>query len=538
MSKNPPKKPAGKPGAGGPPPKGPNWGLLIALWIGMFLILRLFNQQQPGPQLTIDAHLANIHANAAKLLDGTAAKEFNESLVSQINTQISSTKDLIKKGRLSAADGNAQIAELNSKLLDGAVTVSDGLLRGSRSIVANGQLIPLNEVNGQLVPYRNFSYDKTQQAYQLLENYSRQFGDSELWNREYTVEGFNGSKQTYSPASLFLEARNQLSALNEHSPVWGFIPGYQLIDFLVHVTGGSQGFSYSFAAFLLALAVRGVIWPLSQRQLMWGRQMSQLAPMLREIKEKHKDPTIQQKKTMELYREYGLNPFAGCWPALVQLPLFLVVYQCMLHYRFEFQKGTFLWINEATGRATHGFTAANLGQKDTILIIIYAVTLLISTLLTPVNDPTQVRQQRTIGISVALLFPVFMLTGTYPVPAAFVLYWTFTNVLATAQSLRAYYMLPAPPLVKVNTPTGGVHPTTRRAGWWDKFQESMQKQMEERQRLVEEQARQIKGANDDEEPPSGAGPTNGKPASDPKPPTGGKQKPPSGGKQKPKRRPS
>jgi YidC/Oxa1 family membrane protein insertase len=252
--------------------------------------------------------------------------------------------------------------------------------------------------------------------------------------------------------------------------------------------------------------------------------MSQLAPLLREIKEKNKEQAVQQKKSMELYREYGLNPLAGCWPALVQMPLFLVVYQCMLHYRFEFQKGTFLWMNEQVSRSTHGFTAANLGQKDTILIIVYAVTLLISTLLTPVNDPTQVKQQRTIGIGVALLFPVFMISGTYPVPAAFVLYWTFTNILATGQSLRAYYMLPAPPLVKVNTAVGGVFPTQRKVGWWEKLQEQMQAQMEEKQRLTEEQARQIK-QKDDEDPPSGAGPTNGKPAGNPKPPSGGKQKP-------------
>ena len=249
------------------------------------------------------------------------------------------------------------------------------------------------------------------------------------------------------------------------------IPGYQLVDFLVHVTGASPGFSYWFAALLMAFVVRGIIWPLShKKQLMWGRQMSQLAPMMREIKEQFKnDQALQQKKMMELYSEYGLHPLAGCWPALVQLPLFLAVYQCMLHYRFEFQKGTFLWINEHTSRATHGFTAPNLGQKDIILILLYAITLLISTLLTPVNDPTQVRQQRTIGIGVSLLFlPVHdahrRLSGTC---CAFVPYWTFTNVLATAQSLRAYYLLPSPPLVKVNTSVGGVLPTERKKSWFE-----------------------------------------------------------------------
>ena len=56
-----------------------------------------------------------------------------------------------------------------------------------------------------------------------------------------------------------------------------------------------------------------------------------------------------------------------------------------------------------------------------------------------------------------LLFTFFMFTGAFPTPAAFVLYWVFTNLLATAQSLRAYRM-PMPPLEKVNTKAGGVFP--------------------------------------------------------------------------------
>ena len=60
------------------------------------------------------------------------------------------------------------------------------------------------------------------------------------------------------------------------------------------------------------------------------------------------DQAAYQAKTMELYKEYGINPFAGCLPALIQIPLFITVYQFMLHYQFEFQKGYFLWINPST----------------------------------------------------------------------------------------------------------------------------------------------------------------------------------------------
>ncbi len=186
--------------------------------------------------------------------------------------------------------------------------------------------------------------------------------------------------------------------------------------------------------------------------------MSQLQPIMKELKEKYKSPSQQQElqlKTMELYKEYGINPAAGCIPMAFQIPLFLIVYQCMLHYRFEFKNGVFLWINPAASQASHGFFAASLGEMDKILLVIYGVSMLVASLLQPVNDPNAVKQQRTIGVVVAMAVTVMMFF--WPLPSAFVLYWIFTNVFSTIQSLRAY-RLPLPPLQKVNAPGGGVYP--------------------------------------------------------------------------------
>jgi YidC/Oxa1 family membrane protein insertase len=127
----------------------------------------------------------------------------------------------------------------------------------------------------------------------------------------------------------------------------------------------------------------------------------------------------------------------------------------MLQYRFEFQKGTFLWISPGASQATGGWVAPNLGERDYILIVVYAISMVVTSLLTPVSDPSNARQQRILGISVAVIFSVSMFF--YPLPSAFVLYWVFTNLFATAQMLRAYRM-PLPALVKVNAPGGGVYP--------------------------------------------------------------------------------
>jgi YidC/Oxa1 family membrane protein insertase len=323
-------------------------------------------------------------------------------------------------------------------------------------------------------------------GYNTLVKLNNALRDTPLWTKTYKVAGETAVlKQkfpdTWSGQTLYDHLVTEISKRNRTDLIWGFIPGgFAFIDFLVHLTGATSSFSYAFAAFLLALLVRGIVYPLTQKQLMFSRQMSQLSPLIKEIKDKYADdPQKQQVKTMELYKEYGINPFAGCWPAFIQLPLFLGVYQAMLHYQFEFHKGTFLWINESTAKSVK-WIAPNLGQLDYILIVIYGVSMIITTLLQPVNDPTQAKQQKTIGLVFAVFVPVSLLFGLFPVAGAFVLYWTFTNILATAQSLRAY-RLPLPPLVKVNAAGGGVYPKAPQ-GKWAQIMDQMQKAAEEQQR--------------------------------------------------------
>jgi len=147
-----------------------------------------------------------------------------------------------------------------------------------------------------------------------------------------------------------------------------------------------------------------------------------------------------------------------------------------------------------------------------------------ATLLTPVSDPSQAKQQRWMGAGISIIFTFFMFTGAFPVVSGFVLYWTFTNILATAQSLRAYRM-PLPPLLKLNAQGGGVlpRPTT-------KWQQMMDKMMEEQKKNAERNGKQ-----DDSEKPDDKTNRNGSA----KPLTLGSQEPTKTGtpaKHKPKKR--
>ncbi|MCE2938964.1 MAG: YidC/Oxa1 family membrane protein insertase [Armatimonadota bacterium] len=318
-------------------------------------------------------------------------------------------------------------------------------------------------------------YAKIDRSYTTLAAQYESYRRTPLWkNVDVTVRGRDGAPVAVTAESLYNEITTELSARNKKEIVWGVLPGWQLIDVLVKATGSIPSFSYAFAAFLLALVVRGIIWPLAHKQYQWGRQMAQLSPRIKEIQDKYKDkktgqvkdPQAFQMETMAIYKQYGINPMAGCWPALIQMPLFLAVYQCMWKYKFEFTKGSFLWVHPGADKFLGIPMGANLGEPDFILIFLYGVSMVVTTLLQPVTDSGQtppiriagkeIPQQRFIGLLIAVVFSVTMFF--WPgLPSAFVLYWIFTNILSTVQSLIEY-RLPLAELVPVQSVKGGALP--------------------------------------------------------------------------------
>ncbi|MGV3614870.1 MAG: YidC/Oxa1 family membrane protein insertase [Fimbriimonas sp.] len=417
--------------------------LVMVIWTGFML----WTNGQKAPQVPPGDLLATLKKQNRDLLDA--------SIVST-NAQYSRTIDQQLQEKKISAD------EAQRKKIEGAILVADTQLKAG---------------------IQTHRTDKLRNAHNTLVAVNRQLRDKPLWNTPVAVTDVSGDKRfgwkEWKGQDLYDRTTKELIARNKTELVWGFIPGYQLMDFLVGLTGHTPAISYAIAAFLLALLVRSAVFRLATKQIMSGRRMSQLMPLVKEIKDAHPDDAVtQNQKTMALYKEYGVNPFAGCGPAFVQMPLFYTIYMCMVAYQFEFEKGTFLWINPATSKATNGFIAPNLGQQDTILILIYGITMLITTLLTPVSDPAQARQQRLMGVGITVIFTGFMFAGAVPVVSGFVLYWIFTNILATAQSL-VLYRRPMPPLQKVNTAAGGVYPTGGLGGRFGKLMEQMQQAAEQ-----------------------------------------------------------
>ena len=88
--------------------------------------------------------------------------------------------------------------------------------------------------------------------------------------------------------------------------------------------------NYAIAIIILTLCIRGVLWPIQNKSTASMRQMQELQPRMTELKEKYKDdPTRMNTEVMKLYKEYNVNPLAGCLPMFIQLPIFFGFYRML-----------------------------------------------------------------------------------------------------------------------------------------------------------------------------------------------------------------
>lgn len=238
--------------------------------------------------------------------------------------------------------------------------------------------------------------------------------------------------------------RNRVAAeqnkINSKQKLLGIVNLYVVMDFLVKLTGSIPAFSYWFAIIIVTLIVKLLITPLTKMQFKAMKEMQKISPLVKEIQAKHKgDQKVIGEKTMDLYKEHHINPFASCLPMLVQMPILLMLYYMIRSYQFQFENGTFLWIGSSLkhlwdvtvpfgGGGTVWVTAGNLAEPDLILVLLYVVSMYVSTKLSNV-DPTQAEQQKMMSIMMPIMF-AFLFAGF---PSAFLLYWLVFNVIQTVQ---------------------------------------------------------------------------------------------------------
>ncbi|MGB3111967.1 MAG: membrane protein insertase YidC, partial [Candidatus Omnitrophota bacterium] len=104
--------------------------------------------------------------------------------------------------------------------------------------------------------------------------------------------------------------------------------------------------SWGLAIILLTLLVNVILFPLTRKSVTSMHQMKKIQPHMQKLKDLHKDnPQKLNKEMMELYKQYNVNPLSGCLPLLLQMPVFIALYQGLI-CSVELKGASFLWIKD------------------------------------------------------------------------------------------------------------------------------------------------------------------------------------------------
>ena len=202
-------------------------------------------------------------------------------------------------------------------------------------------------------------------------------------------------------------------------------PLYWLLDKIHSVL---QNWGWSIVALVLLLKI-AFYW-LNAKAYSSMAKMKAINPKIMEMRERMKDqPQQMQQEMMRIYREEKVNPMGGCFPILIQIPVFIALYTVLLS-TVEMRNAPWaLWIHD-------------LSAKDPLYILplIYTLTMLLQTSLNPA--PPDPMQAKIMPLAFSVMFFYF--------PSGLVIYWITNNVLSIAQQWLINTRMGVPP--KFNLP--------------------------------------------------------------------------------------
>ena len=180
--------------------------------------------------------------------------------------------------------------------------------------------------------------------------------------------------------------------------------------------------NYGLAIVVLTIIVKLLMYPLTGSSFKQMKAMQDLSPELNKIKEGNLDKQQQQMAMMALYKEKGVNPLGGCFPMLLQMPVFIGLYSALM-MDLELRHAPFAgWVHDLSApEALHVF-----GFGVPVMVILFVASMLIQQWQAPSTmDPAQKR----VMMFMPLIFG-FMFAG---MPAGLTLYWLTNNFISIGQ---------------------------------------------------------------------------------------------------------
>lgn len=195
----------------------------------------------------------------------------------------------------------------------------------------------------------------------------------------------------------------------------------QFVLWIAKVCGGS----YGWAIIIFTVIIRVILLPLNAVQINSTRKMQEIQPELKALQEKYSSKDLETRnklneETQKLYKEAGVNPYAGCLPMVIQLPVMWALYQAIWRTP-EMQNGKFLWMD--------------LGKPDPyyILPILATVFTFLSSYIATLSVPKS--SQTTMTKMMSYVMAIMIGIGAIVFQSAISLYWVISNLFQVGQTL-------------------------------------------------------------------------------------------------------
>jgi len=221
-------------------------------------------------------------------------------------------------------------------------------------------------------------------------------------------------------------------------------PLFNLLVYFYNITG-----SLGLAIILITIVIRVVLYPLAKKSLKSQIAMKKIQPEVKELQEKHKDDKEKQtKEMMELYKKHGVNPFSGCLPLLIQLPILIALYRVFINGIEKVEpERLYTWVADPGKLHTMFLGVIDLAQKNIGLALIAGAVQFVQTKLTLASSlksnpkPKKKKEGMDMAEIMNKQFLYFLPAMTVFIgisfPSALPLYW----IISTLFSIGQYYVL-------------------------------------------------------------------------------------------------
>lgn len=194
--------------------------------------------------------------------------------------------------------------------------------------------------------------------------------------------------------------------------------------------------SWGIAIILLSILLNVITLPLTMKSFKSMQKMQELHPQMEKLKIENKDnPQKLNKEIMELYKKYKINPLSGCLPMLLQMPIFVALYQALTK-SLDLRGANFLWIRDMSSpdAVPLPFTLPFLGSSINILpLIMVGAMVLQQKISTKTMGGAVSEEQKQQQKMMLIIMPIMFGFIFYNMPSGLVLYWVINTALTIVE---------------------------------------------------------------------------------------------------------